>query len=282
MQRKTPHRVFFFLHSQKSNTKRTLEMFTLYNGDCLDVMATLPDKSIDFICCDLPYGTTKAEWDIVLPFDKLWTQYERLITDTGSIALFASGKFLPAVLASNPPLYRYMWIWVKNTTMLYVHAHNRPMTRFEAICMFSHASPIHDNDKNGSIKGVKRMLYNPQGLYALKNVKNRAPHKHTGFFRKSTISKQEFGNYPSDVLFFNNASKELHPTEKPVDLLMYLVKTYTNKGMTVLDNCMGSGSCGEACIRTGRNFIGIEKDKGYFNVAENRLKNLKWQGGLLE
>ena len=263
-------------------------MFTLYNGDCLDVMATLPDKSIDFICCDLPYGTTKAEWDIVIPFDKLWAQYERLITDTGSLALFASGKFLPSVLASNPSLYRYMWIWVKNTTMLYVHAHNRPMTRFEAICMFSKASPIHDNDKNGAIKGITRMLYNPQGLTTVKS--KRIQHKrtvvkgsflHTGsHFRNGYC--QEFEGYPSDVLFFNNASKELHPTEKPVDLLMYLVKTYTNKGMTVLDNCMGSGSCGEACIRTGRNFIGIEKDKGYFDVAENRLKNLKWQGGLFD
>ena len=140
-------------------------------------------------------------------------------------------------------------------------------------------------------KEKPKMLYNPQGLTQLDNPKHhKAKKPHTGYgfgehkngTTSLTGSKQEFGNYPSDVLFFNNASKELHPTEKPVDLLMYLVKTYTNKGMTVLDNCMGSGSCGEACIRTGRNFIGIEKDKGYFDVAENRLKNLKWQGGLLE
>ena len=141
------------------------------------------------------------------------------------------------------------------------------------------------------LKNKPKMLYNPQGLAQLdkpKRYKAATPHNGDGFttHKNGTTSlrggKQEFEGYPSDVLFFNNASKELHPTEKPVDLLMYLVKTYTNKGMTVLDNCMGSGSCGEACIRTGRNFIGIEKDKGYFDVAENRLKNLKWQGGLLE
>lgn len=261
-------------------------MFTLYNGDCLEVMATLPEKSIDFICCDLPYGATNFEWDVIIPFDKLWAQYERLITDTGSIALFASGLFLPNVLASNPPLYRYMWIWVKDRVMLFVHAHNRPMTKFEAICMFSKGTMQHAS----ICKDTPKMLYNPQGLAPCDKPKRYKANQSNSYkfveHKDGSTSlkggKQEFEGYPSDVLFFNNASKENHPTEKPVDLLMYLVKTYTNKGMTVLDNCMGSGSCGEACIRTGRNFIGIEKDKGYFDVAENRLKNLKWQGGLLE
>lgn len=198
-------------------------MIKLYNGDCLDVMATLPNKSIDFICCDLPYGITDFDWDVAIPMDKLWEQYERVITDTGSIALFASGKFLPVVLSCNPTLYKYLWVWEMCEIGRFLHGHHMDL-------------------------------------------------EYT----------QEYEGYPSDVLHFKNCTKTLHPTEKPVPLLEYLIKTYTNEGMTVMDNCMGSGSCGEACIRTDRNFIGIEKDKGFFEIAENRLKNVKWQGGLLE
>lgn len=256
-------------------------MIKLYNGDCLDVMATLPDKSIDFICCDLPYGTTSFEWDKIIPFDKLWEQYERLITITGSIALFASGLFLPKVLASNPAIYRYLWVWEKNTATMFAHARNRPMSKCEFICMFSKGTPNHE----GIAK--HRMLYNPQGVAMTKTPKvhklrmceiGRFLHSHS-MCQEYT---QEYEGYPSDVLHFKNCTKTLHPTEKPVPLLEYLIKTYTNEGMTVLDNCMGSGSCGEACIRTNRQFIGIEKDKGFFEIAENRLKNAKWQGGLLE
>jgi site-specific DNA-methyltransferase (adenine-specific) len=256
-------------------------MIKLYNGDCLDVMATLPDKSIDFICCDLPYGITDFDWDVAIPMDKLWEQYERTITDTGSIALFASGKFLPVVLSCNPTLYRYLWVWEKNTSTMFVHARNRPMTKCEFICMFSKGTPNHE----GLAK--QRMLYNPQGVTLAKTPKvhksrmceiGRFLHGH----HMDAEFTQEYEGYPSDVLHFKNCTKTLHPTEKPVPLLEYLIKTYTNEGMTVLDNCMGSGSCGEACIRTNRQFIGIELDKKCYDIAENRLKNLKWQGGLLE
>lgn len=258
-------------------------MFKLYNQDCLEVMAALPDKSINFICCDLPYGTTDFEWDTIIPFDKLWEQYERLITDNGTIALFASGKFVPKVFASNPDLYRYYWVWVKNTCMFYIHAHNRPMTKNELIIIFSKGVPNHE-----TVAKV-RQIYNPQGVHPVKHrhVDKPRTFEEGRFVRKNSPSirntyLQQNEGYPSDVLFFKNASKEFHPTEKPVDLLMYLIKTYTDDGMTVLDNCMGGGSCGEAAVRCNRNFIGIEKDNKYFNVAENRLNNLKWQGGLLD
>lgn len=257
-------------------------MYKLYNGDCLEVMATLPDKSIDFICCDLPYGTTDFAWDVVVPFDKLWAQYERLITDQGAIALFASGKFVPKVMASNPDLYRYYWVWVKNTVMFYAHAHNRPMTKHELIVIFSKGVPNH------TTVAKVRMTYNPQGVHAAtrRRVYNNKILEENRFVKNGATFRdgyvQENCGFPSDVLFFNNAKKQYHPTEKPVDLLMYLIKTYTNEGMTVLDNCMGSGSCCEAAIRSKRNFIGIEKDKACFDIAENRISNLKWQGGLLD
>lgn len=258
-------------------------MNKLYNGDCLEIMATLPNQSVDFICCDLPYGTTSFEWDQIIPFDKLWDQYERLITNTGSIALFASGLFLPKVLASNPKLYRYLWVWEKNTPTCFAQAHNRPMTKFEAICMFSKGTMQHAS----ICKDTPKMLYNPQGVSAVKTMKvHKSRTCEIGRFLHSHSMRsphaQEFEGFPSDVLHFKNNEKSLHPTQKPVPLLEYLIKTYTNEGMTVLDNCMGSGSCGEACIRTNRQFIGIEIDKKCYDVAENRLKNLKWQGGLLE
>lgn len=257
-------------------------MYKLYNGDCLDIMATLPSQSVDFICCDLPYGTTSFEWDKIIPFDKLWEQYERLITITGSIALFASGLFLPKVLASNPAIYRYLWVWEKNTVTFFAHSHNRPMSKCEFICMFSKGVPNHES------VAVHRMLYNPQGLSIPDKPKIYSPRttEEGRFVRKNSKTlqhhhKQELEGYPTDVLKFKNDEKTLHPTQKPVPLLEYLIKTYTNEGMTVLDNCMGSGSCGEACIRTNRQFIGIELDKKCYDIAENRLKNLKWQGGLL-
>lgn len=246
-------------------------MINLQCGDCLELMKKLPDKSVDAIICDLPYGTTASYWDKVIPSESLWKQYTRIIKPQGAIALFASGKFTNKLINSQQSLYRYKWIWVKNHSGNFVNAKNRPMTRYEEICIFSYG--ITANTK----KANSKMHYNPQGLVEINKVKNNGDSKFGTMagkrpsHKKTTI--QKYTGYPSDVLNFNVVTKTRHPNQKPTDLLEYLVKTYTNKGDTVLDNCMGVGSTGVACVNTERNFIGMELDKEYFDIAEERIKS---------
>lgn len=245
-------------------------MIDLRQGDCLEVMKNIPDKSIDMILCDLPYGTTASSWDKIINADDLWQQYERIIKDNGAIVLFASGQFTYKLISSNEKIYRYKWIWFKTKRGNFVNAKNRPMTSYEEILVFS---------KGTTANGSKiKMKYYPQGLIPIHkiNIDNgtrfgtmagkRPSHK------KETI--QEWTNYPFDVLQFESVGKPIHPTEKPVALLEYLIKTYTNEGETVLDNCMGSGSTGVACVNTNRNFIGIELDENYFNIAKERINSI--------
>lgn len=240
----------------------------LYNDDCLEVMKNISDKSIDLILCDLPYGTTASSWDKIINADDLWQQYERIIKDNGAIVLFASGQFTYKLISSNEKIYRYKWIWLKTKRGNFVNAKNRPMTSYEEILVFS---------KGATANGSKiKMKYYPQGLIPIHkiNIDNgtrfgtmagkRPSHK------KETI--QEWTNYPFDVLQFASVGKPIHPTEKPVALLEYLIKTYTNENETVLDNCMGSGSTGVACKNLNRNFIGIELDKDYFEIAKKRIE----------
>lgn len=246
----------------------------LQQGDCLELMKDIPDKSIDMILCDLPYGTTANKWDKIIDSDKMWSEYERIVTDKGAIVLFASGQFTNKLINSNEKLYRYKWVWVKNKKGNFVNAKNRPMTQYEEICVFSKG--ITANTKHIE----RKMNYFPQGLKEV-NIKKKNGETKFGTVagkrpshKKETI--QTHTGYPTDVLFFNTVSgKPQHPTQKPVALLEYLIKTYTNEGMTVLDNCMGSGSTGVACKHLNRNFIGMELDSNYFKIAKERINNNK-------
>ena len=244
---------------------------TLWNGDCLELMKKIPDKSIDCIICDLPYGTTASSWDKIISFESLWGEYERVIKDNGAIILFASGQFTHKLIQSNEKIYRYKWIWFKNTRGNFVNAKNRPMTAYEEICVFSKA--VTANGKS------QKMKYYPQGLIPKTTIRHDKSGTRFGTMagkrpsHKETVVS-EYTNYPFDVLQFDAEpkSKTVHPTQKPVQLLEYLVKTYTLEGETVLDNCMGSGSTGVACVNTNRNFIGIELNNTYYDIAKNRIE----------
>lgn len=244
------------------------ENIKLIHGDCLVEMKNIPDKSIDMILCDLPYGTTACKWDTIIDFKELWSQYKRIIKDDRAIVLFGSGSFTYKLVSSNEALYRYKWIWYKTKRGNFVNAKNRPMTAYEEIMVFSKAATA-----NGS---KNKMLYNPQGLIPKTTIRHdngsrfgtmagkRPSHQDT------TIS--EFTNYPCDVLEFASESSPVHPTQKPVALIEYLIKTYSNEGDTILDNTMGSGSTMVACVNTNRKGIGIELDEKYFDIAKNRVK----------
>ena len=248
-------------------------MIDLQQGDCLELMKDIPDGSVDMILCDLPYGITASAWDKVIQSDKLWKQYRRIIKPRGAIVLFASGRFTNKLINSQNDIYRYKWIWVKNHSGNFVNANNRPMTRYEEICVFSDG--ITANTKYSE----RKMPYNPQGLIEINKVKKHGDTQFGTMAGKrpgqKKITVQKFTNYPNDVLSFDVETKPQHPTQKPVALLEYLIKTYTCKGETVLDNCMGSGSTGVACVNTSRNFIGMELDPKYFEIAKNRIKKEK-------
>lgn len=228
-------------------------MIELHNGDCLEVMKTIPDKSIDMILCDLPYGTTQCKWDIIIPFDKLWEQYNRIIKDNGAIVLFGNEPFSSKLRVSNMKNYKYDWIWKKSNVMGFLNANKRPLKETENIMVF--------NTK----------IYNPQGLLPNNKWKNRRG-KSTdvlGEFKNVNFSK--FKNYPRTIREYKN-DRGFHPTQKPVALCEYLINTYTNENDLVLDNCMGSGTTGVACVKTNRNFIGIELNKNYFEIAKERIE----------
>ena len=225
-----------------------------------------PPESIDLILCDLPYGTTTCKWDTVIPFNLLWEQYERVIKENGAIVLFSAQPFTSALINSNLKHYRYNWYWRKNNKTGFSYAKYQPMRCIEDICVFYKKAPV----------------YNPQGLITLENpkVKHRKP---TLKDTTNALNKQQksfvsrFTNYPAHLLEFANEAvnnrNRFHPTQKPVKLLEYLIKTYTNEGDVVLDNCMGSGSTGVACVNTGRQFIGMELDNTYFEIARKRITN---------
>ncbi len=246
-------------------------MIKLINGDCLEIMKTIEDKSIDMILCDLPYGTTASCWDKVIDSKKMWEQYERIIKDNGAIVLFASGLFTNKLINSNDKLYRYKWIWFKTKRGNFVNAKNRPMTAYEEICIFSKGVTANGNNN--------KMKYYPQGLLPIHKVKKDNGSRFGTMAGKrpshKEITIQEWTNYPFDVLQFDSVKKPIHPTQKPVELLEYLINTYSNENDIVLDNCMGSGSTGVACINTNRNFTGIELDENYFNIAKKRIEEVQ-------
>ncbi len=232
----------------------------LIQGDCLEKMKDIPDGSIDMILCDLPYGTTACKWDEIIPFEPLWEQYKRIIKDNGAIVLTASQPFTSALVMSNIKWFKYEWVWEKNNGTNFQLVKHQPLKITENVLIFYKNKPKYD----------------PQGLKKLETKikcsnKNKAGKLgHLSSEQKRAFYYQEFTNYPKNLLKVN-CEKGLHPTQKPVALFEYLIKTYTNEGDLVLDNCMGSGTTGVACKNLNRNFIGIELDPEYFKIAEKRI-----------
>lgn len=252
------------------------QSISLFCGDCLDVMKSIPDNSIDMVLCDLPYGTINCSWDSKIPLEPLWEQWLRVLSPNSSVLLFGSEPFSTKLRMSNLSQFKYDWIWIKNRPTGFVHAKNKPLKDFEIISVFSPYPMGHK-----SLLGDRRMRYNPQGLEVYGKMSKSSKSKFGNIDGKRKSHKAEvvsdFTNYPRMVLSFgkDTGKSNLHPTQKPVALCEYLIKTYTDNGMTVLDNCMGSGSTGVACLNTGRKFIGIEKDEQYFEVAKELIESVQ-------
>jgi len=253
----------------------TIKDCQLMLGDCLERMSEIPDGSIDMILADLPYGTTRCKWDVVISFEPLWAHYWRVIKNNGAIALFGVEPFSSHLRMSQINQFKYDWIWKKQTATCHTLAKCKPMPKHELISVFSTGSTYHKH------RSKNPMPYFPQGLIPGKNKIMKASKKFTDVNYNKTPNKFcgdylacEFSNYPNSIIEikFNKLEKRVHPTQKPVALLEYLIRTYTNEGEIVLDNVMGSGSTGVACLNTGRRFIGIEKDPSYFAIATKRLK----------
>lgn len=242
-------------------------------GDAIEEMRKLADKSVDMILCDLPYGTTDCKWDTVIPFKYLWTEYERVIKDNGAIVLTASQPFTSALIMSNPKLYKYNWIWEKPKSSNFMLAKKQPLKNYEEVCVFYKKQPT----------------YNPQLIELTEQGKKRNKRTQNGTFNKTETVfgdttrlkvleyKDKTMGYPKAIVKFNNVVNNqykrelLHPTQKPVDLFEYLIKTYSNEGDVILDNCIGSGTTAVAAINTGRQFIGIERETEYCEIARQRI-----------
>lgn len=238
----------------------------LRHGDCLELMKLIPDKSIDLVLTDPPYGTTQCKWDAVIEFDPLWKELKRIVKDKGAIVMFAAQPFTALLIASNLQMYKYNWIWKKNKSTGFLNSKKQPLRNYEDIVVFYR----------------KQCLYNPQKTQGHKPTNSYTKHTSDG----STLGKTKIGikgggsteRYPTSVLEFKVVNQDgtsdggnFHPTQKPVALLEYLIKTYTSEGQVVLDFTMGSGSTGVACKNLNRNFIGIELDDKYFQIAKDRI-----------
>lgn len=256
------------------NSAKEHGQISLIQGDCLELMKLIPDACIDLILCDLPYetlnrGNTNAAWDRKIPLDMLWEQYERIIKDNGAIILFAQGMFTSELMKSNPRLWRYNLVWDKVLSGGFLNARKMPLRSHEDICVFYRKPP----------------KYNPQ------MTEGRPLHGRGTAYRNKTLTNNCYGSlgstdssgegctqkYPTSILRFPkpHPSTTVHPTQKPVELLEWLIRTYTDQGDLVLDNTMGSGSTGVACVRTGRRFVGMELNHGFFDIAKMRIECTK-------
>ena len=238
-----------------------MEVNKIYKGDCLELMQDIPDESVDMILCDLPYGTTRCKWDVIIPFEPLWEQYNRIIKKNGAIVLFATEPFASRLRLSNIKKYKYDWIWDKVKGTGFLNAKKQPMRNHELICVFY----------------GKQCLYNPQmthGHVLKKSYRSKSLQTDVYGKMQNDNTYESTDRYPRSIQKFSTDTQNssLHPTQKPVALLEYLIKTYTNEGELVLDNCVGSGSTCIAAINTNRNYIGMEMDDHYFEVAENRVQ----------
>ena len=234
---------------------------TIIKGDCLEVMKDIPDGSIDMVLCDLPYGTTNCKWDSILPLDKLWEHYNRVTKKNGAIVLTAAQPFTSVLISSNLKNFKYTWVWEKSKATGYLNAKRMPMRAHEDVCVFYRKPP----------------LYNPQMWQSTPYNKGKA-HRPTDVYgsQVATLVKNDTGlRYPRSVQYFKTAESEgkvHHPTQKPLALFEYLMKTYTNEGDVVLDNCLGAGTTAIAAIRNNRKYIGIELDEKYYNISCERVK----------
>lgn len=264
----------------------------LLKGDCLELMSDIEDHSVDLILCDLPYGTTDRvgsqkkgnrifAWDNIIPLDQLWDHYRRLLKPQGAVVLTADQPFTSQLIMSNLEWFKYEWLWVKSKVTGFLLANSRPMKATEDILIFSPAFASGAARQAGT-----HMTYNPQGLIE-KRVKKRNSAARLGNFLHQpehmgagnkllhdSEYEQKFTNYPNEILEIPVEKKNIHPTQKPVALMDYLIRTYSNEGDLVLDNCMGSGTTGVACLNTNREFIGIEMDDKYFQMAADRITAL--------
>jgi site-specific DNA-methyltransferase (adenine-specific) len=240
----------------------------IIEGDCLEVMKEIPDKSVDMILCDLPYGTTACKWDTVIPFEPLWEQYERIIKDNGAIVLMAAQPFTSALVMSNPKMFRHQWIWNKRMGSNFFNVKSQPLKIHEEVVVFS----------------KKRAFYNP--VMRLGEMRAKGSDKQysgdnvIGDYKKTKTKNNLY--YPVSILDFSNASRtdKVHPTQKPVALFEYLIRTYTNEGEIVLDNCAGSFTTAVACDNTNRNWICIEKEEEYCNIGLTRVNDNRKRLGL--
>ncbi len=239
----------------------------LFQGDCLELMKDIPDKSIDMILCDLPYGTTACKWDTIIPFESLWCEYNRIIKDNGAICLFGAEPFSSKLRVSNLQDYKYDWVWRKPRGTGHLNAKKQPLRDVENISVFYKKQCVYNpqftkGEPYSALKGGKTSRVSESGETTYGKFMNGAEYRNDndGF------------RYPKQVIEFGVVERNtVHPTQKPVALLEYLIKTYTNEGDTVLDNCMGSGSTGVAAVNTNRNFIGMELDENYFQIAKERI-----------
>jgi len=247
----------------------------LKRGDCIEEMSKIPDGSIDAVITDPPYGTTQCKWDSVIPFEPMWTQLKRVIKPNGAIVLFGAEPFSSALRMSNIKMYKYDWVWKKDNASNFFAAKFQPLNDTENIMVFS---------TGGCNNGTKRPVpYNPQGVTEVdidcingKSVGGAIGQAHRTTMKEGRKYKQTKTSYPFKTLKYKRDPDKTHPTQKPVALVEYLIKTYTNEGETVLDFTMGSGTTGVACVNAGRNFIGIESGKKYFGVASYRIYTTKW------
>lgn len=249
----------------------------LLQGDCLELMQDIPDSSIDMVLCDLPYGTTACRWDNIIPFESLWEQYNRIVKDNGAMALFGKEPFTSIMITSNIRNYRQKLTWLKTRPTNVFNAKKQFMNWTEDIVIFYRKLPTFNPimRTDGEFIGEKTLRKNTD--------RRKGTLGKTGEKEGYVYKNNEGLFYPKTVLEFSNVNehKNLHPTQKPVELLEYLIKTYTNEGDTVLDNCMGSGSTGVACVNTERDFIGIELNKKYFEIAKSRMYEVIEQFNLL-
>ena len=243
-----------------------MELNKIYNQDCLVGMESIQDKSIDMILCDLPYGTTKNQWDSIINLDKLWEQYNRIIKDNGAIVLTAQTPFDKVLGVSNLKMLKYEWIWEKTSATGHLNAKKMPMKAHENILVFYKKLPTYNPQKT---TGHERKVSTAKHKRNSKNSSN--------YGESSATTYDSTERYPRSVQIFSTDKQKssFHPTQKPVALFEYLIKTYTNEGDLVLDNCMGSGTTAIACINTNRNYIGFELDSGYYNLTNERIINHK-------
>lgn len=239
-----------------------IELDKIYNMDCLKGMEMIPDGSVDAVICDLPYGTTRNGWDSVIPMDELWAQYRRVCKPDAAIVLFSQQPFTSALVMSNPGMFRYEWIWQKELGTGFLNANRAPLKEHENIMVFSKAQAVyHPQMKSGYEKYTR--------------TANGYSTNYGKYIRTKTVSNGE--RFPTSVITFPRDRDGFHPTQKPVDLIRYLIRTYTNEGGVILDNCMGSGTTAVAAIKENRHFIGFELNEEYWHKACDRVQRERMQ-----